>query len=376
MDKTRVTGEPRVPKRKKRGTVLKRKLQQLKELAISPASCDWLRTTPLLRGPMRHPTIETDLAGPHNIIQLPTRAARRASPNPRSTVPPNTAQDGCPKAGVSTPVRLRPRSLLQLAAAAAKLTRKSTAAPGQRTDSVGRAQHGLTPGRCRTRSFNQHVLYDTTPLPDSIPKVKEIGASSAPLLSAAFFIGARCRDYNDDFMQCKNENPGTGEAKCLTEGRRVTRCARSVLEDINKSCLDEFRKHWQCLDNNNHQLWQCRADEWKLNKCVYDNIVRIVRPCAATSWYGSLIQSLIGSPLRVWRRPFPTSPRTRPRSTSAESRYSPTIPSCQTRSHLSRKRRTLRPIHHRHRDLRPCLCSGWWEESWLRSVGARGQGVT
>ncbi|TPX11080.1 uncharacterized protein E0L32_007941 [Thyridium curvatum] len=120
--------------------------------------------------------------------------------------------------------------------------------------------------------FNQQVLYDTTPLPDSIPKVEEIGASSAPLLSASFFIGARCRDYNDDYMQCKTENPGKGEFDCLKEGRRVTRCARSVLDDINKSCLEEFRKHWQCLDDNNQQLWQCRPAEWKLNKCVFEKI--------------------------------------------------------------------------------------------------------
>lgn len=72
------------------------------------------------------------------------------------------------------------------------------------------------------------MLIDTTPLPDSIPPVQEIGASSAPLLSASFFIGARCRDYNDDYMQCKTENPGKGELNCLKEGRRVTRCAQSV----------------------------------------------------------------------------------------------------------------------------------------------------
>lgn len=72
------------------------------------------------------------------------------------------------------------------------------------------------------------MLYDTTPLPDSIPKVKEIGTTSAPLFSAAYFIGARCKDYNDDFMKCKTDNPGRGEFECLKEGRRVTRCARSV----------------------------------------------------------------------------------------------------------------------------------------------------
>ncbi|KAH8879352.1 NADH dehydrogenase, alpha subcomplex, subunit 8 [Thozetella sp. PMI_491] len=124
----------------------------------------------------------------------------------------------------------------------------------------------------RKPNFNQQVLYDTTPLPDSIPKVKELGVSSAPLLSASFFIGARCRDYNDDFMKCKTDNPSKGEFECLQEGRRVTRCARNVIEDINKSCLEQFRAHWQCLDNNNHQLWQCRPKEWKLNQCVFENL--------------------------------------------------------------------------------------------------------
>ena len=37
---------------------------------------------------------------------------------------------------------------------------------------------------------------DPTPLPDNIPKVQELGTSSAPLKSAAFFIGAYCKDYN------------------------------------------------------------------------------------------------------------------------------------------------------------------------------------
>ncbi|ROW16447.1 hypothetical protein VPNG_02868 [Cytospora leucostoma] len=125
----------------------------------------------------------------------------------------------------------------------------------------------------RQPQFSNRDLIDTTPLPDSIPKVKELGASSAPLLSASFFIGARCKDYNDDFMKCKTENPGKGEFECLKEGRRVTRCARSVIDDVNKHCLESFRAHWQCLDNNNQQLWQCRPDEWRLNKCVFHNLV-------------------------------------------------------------------------------------------------------
>jgi IS1 family transposase len=43
---------------------------------------------------------------------------------------------------------------------------------------------------------------------------------------------------------------------------------------VNKHCLAEFRKHWECLDNNNQQLWQCRKFERPLNKCVFDNLVR------------------------------------------------------------------------------------------------------
>lgn len=48
----------------------------------------------------------------------------------------------------------------------------------------------------------------------------------------------------------------------------------SSIEDINKSCLEEFRAHYECLDNNNQQLWQCRPAEWRLNKCVFHNLVR------------------------------------------------------------------------------------------------------
>lgn len=76
--------------------------------------------------------------------------------------------------------------------------------------------------------FNHKVLVDPTPMPSHIPAVEEIGASSAPLMSASFFIGARCRPYNDDYMQCKTDAHGRGEIECLKEGRKVTRCAASV----------------------------------------------------------------------------------------------------------------------------------------------------
>ncbi|RPB00029.1 NADH dehydrogenase, alpha subcomplex, subunit 8 [Choiromyces venosus 120613-1] len=124
----------------------------------------------------------------------------------------------------------------------------------------------------REPQFHHAVLIDTTPLPDSVPKVEEVGATSAPLLSASYFIGARCKDYNEDYMLCKHEAKGRGPVDCLREGRKVTRCASSVLADINKYCLKEFRAHWECLDQANHKLFSCRAEEKPYNKCVFNNL--------------------------------------------------------------------------------------------------------
>lgn len=72
-------------------------------------------------------------------------------------------------------------------------------------------------------SFAHKAFVDPTPLPDSVPKVDEVGATSAPLKSASFFIGQYCKQYNEDFMLCKSEN--NNPEHCLKEGRKVTRCA-------------------------------------------------------------------------------------------------------------------------------------------------------
>jgi len=45
------------------------------------------------------------------------------------------------------------------------------------------------------------------------------------------------------------------------------------IADINKECLDQFRTHWQCLENHNQQLWNCRSEERRLNKCVFEKLV-------------------------------------------------------------------------------------------------------
>ena len=89
-------------------------------------------------------------------------------------------------------------------------------------------------------------------MPDHIPKVKEIGASSAPLMSASYFIGARCKPYNDDYMQCKTEAYGRGELDCLKEGRKVTRCAASVYV-LKKAGIGDQRANKGCYQTQRHQ---------------------------------------------------------------------------------------------------------------------------
>lgn len=47
---------------------------------------------------------------------------------------------------------------------------------------------------------------DPTPLPANVPKVDELGTTSAPLKSAAFFIGAYCKEYNGAPWPCFAES--------------------------------------------------------------------------------------------------------------------------------------------------------------------------
>ncbi|KAK7204794.1 hypothetical protein BZA70DRAFT_184794 [Myxozyma melibiosi] len=112
-----------------------------------------------------------------------------------------------------------------------------------------------------------YYVVDPTPMPEGIPSVPEVGATSAPLLSVSYFIGARCKPYNNNFMLCRSKSK-TPEQDCLYEGRRVTRCAISVLEDITKNCEETLKAHVDCLENRNHELDKCRLQEAFLNKCV------------------------------------------------------------------------------------------------------------
>ncbi|KAL0085249.1 NDUFA8, NADH-ubiquinone oxidoreductase complex I 19kd subunit [Phycomyces blakesleeanus] len=119
-------------------------------------------------------------------------------------------------------------------------------------------------------TFTSNKFVDPTPLPANVPKVEEVGATSAPLKSASFFIGQYCREYNDDFMLCKNEN--NDPAHCLKEGRKVTRCAIDLITKLRENCGKEFDAHWQCLENHNQELFNCRKPERTFNTCVFEKL--------------------------------------------------------------------------------------------------------
>ena len=54
------------------------------------------------------------------------------------------------------------------------------------------------------------------------------------------------------------------------------------IKDINTNCLDQFNAHWNCLEDNNQRLFECRGPEQKLNSCVFEKLVcfppRFLRP--------------------------------------------------------------------------------------------------
>ncbi|KAH0840155.1 Ndufa8, NADH-ubiquinone oxidoreductase complex I 19kd subunit [Lanmaoa asiatica] len=143
-------------------------------------------------------------------------------------------------------------------------------------------------GIFRNSASSSTPYKDETPLPDSVPKVQELGATSAPLKSAAFFIGAYCKEYNEDFMLCKNE-AGGDPGRCLKEGRRVTRCATDLISKMRENCLEQFEAHWNCLELNNQvctppveaaqltydatqEYYACRKPERTLNKCMFEKL--------------------------------------------------------------------------------------------------------
>lgn len=119
-------------------------------------------------------------------------------------------------------------------------------------------------------AFSEKLYVEPSPLPDGTPQVSEIGLSSAPLETMAYYFGAFCKDYSEDFMLCKASNPDAGA--CLKEGRKVTRCGLDLIEKLKKNCGVEWENYWKCYDKNNHTFYPCRKEESVFDGCVFEKL--------------------------------------------------------------------------------------------------------
>ncbi len=147
----------------------------------------------------------------------------------------------------------------------------------------------------REGTFVDKLWVEKEGLPASVaPPVPEVGLTSAPLTSLAFFLGAHCAPFNEDFLACKGES--NDPRHCLKEGRKVTRCSLDLcvscsrclpaalnaclpclsfclycavfgpqdpnrIRRVDKHCKESWTRHWQCLDMKNMHLWECRPQE-------------------------------------------------------------------------------------------------------------------
>ena len=102
---------------------------------------------------------------------------------------------------------------------------------------------------------------------------------------------------------------------------------RTSLDDINKNCFEQFRRHWNCLENKNQQLWQCRKAERVLNACVFENLVRfftclLCQSCHRTGNSGKLmVYTLLGVHRRIWKKLFRVHQKMKRRCICGNARY-------------------------------------------------------
>ena len=145
---------------------------------------------------------------------------------------------------------------------------------------------------------SSHPFVEPTPFPASIPKVNELGATSAPLKSAAFFIGAYCKEFNGGSiringstttnvgvsyrglyaLQGRKSRPcslpkggSTGNKMCDRPVRTFSYLSPSDAHDtpfqfffgsitkMRENCLQQFEAHWSCLEMNNQVCFRYPA---------------------------------------------------------------------------------------------------------------------
>jgi len=78
-------------------------------------------------------------------------------------------------------------------------------------------------------------------------------------------------------MQCRAEE--RDPRKCLNEGREVTECGLSFIQDVKKTCRDEAEAFARCVEWNSQDLQFefCRREEKIFDACM-DKKMKAVKP--------------------------------------------------------------------------------------------------
>jgi len=101
-------------------------------------------------------------------------------------------------------------------------------------------------------------------------ETEEVKATSTVLLAGARHFGQYCQSVRETYMRCKYETKDP--ARCVDEGKEVTKCGVEFFRKLKMNCNDEFTAHWQCLDRINDQPHLCRKTQQKYDECVLNGL--------------------------------------------------------------------------------------------------------
>jgi NADH dehydrogenase (ubiquinone) 1 alpha subcomplex subunit 8 len=87
---------------------------------------------------------------------------------------------------------------------------------------------------------------------------------SAELYAIAKHLAIKCHKEEVAFMSCKEEYKHPED--CLQEGKAVTSCAHSLLDQVMVKAPEQFKEYVDCLDHYSFELKKCRAEQKKFEE--------------------------------------------------------------------------------------------------------------
>jgi len=107
--------------------------------------------------------------------------------------------------------------------------------------------------------------------------VPELELTSGVFRAASLYLGKYCDNASKEFMLCKGES-NLNPARCLNEGKEVTRCGFEFFRAVKKSCYEEFTEYWKCVDKSPDMRFDfCRGAQAVFDKCAEEKL-NITRP--------------------------------------------------------------------------------------------------